>query len=481
MQTSSHTVIRNSAQPPKNKWVILSVICLGAFMTSLDGSIVNIALPTVSKAFGVSLNGQIQWVVIGYLVTIAATLLTFGRLADAVGAKRIWSLGIIFFAASSAACGFAPGLVWLVVFRAVQGLGAAMILATSAALITDTFPGNQRGRALGINAVVVSLAVSTGPVLGGLITEYASWRWIFFINVPIGILNFFWTLRTLPPDQKGQASGFDFIGAALLALGLGGLTLGLSFGRQWGWSSLPILAALGLGVLSFAAALLTETRVEHPLIDLDLFKNRTFTSATFSLMLAFVAFFSATFLLPFYFEQLRGFSTSRAGLLLVPLTVGIGLIGPLSGALADRIGSRLLAPLGLAVSAVGLFLISRFDGDTALWFVIAALAASGVGLGVFASPNSSSLMGAAPGDKRGVASGLLATSRTVGQALGIAVAGAIFGGLGGAVAGNRLAQGAAGAGLAATFARAFDTALLVAAGVAAVAFVVALLRDREKA
>ena len=479
MQT--RTTTRNSAQQPKNKWVILSVICLGAFMTSLDGSIVNIALPTISRAFGVALNGQIQWVVIGYLVMIAAALLTFGRLADAVGAKRVWSVGIIFFAVSSAACGFAPGLVWLVIFRAVQGVGAAMILATSAALITSTFPGNQRGRALGINAVVVSLAVSAGPVLGGLITEYASWRWIFFINVPIGVLNFFWTLHTLPPDQKGQGSGFDSTGAVLIALGLGGLTLGLSFGRQWGWSSLPILAALGLGALSFAAALFAETRVKHPLIDLKIFQNRTFTSATFSLMLSFVAFFSATFLLPFYFEQLRGFSTSRAGLLLVSLSVGIGLIGPLSGALADRIGSRLLAPLGLAVAAAGLFLISRFDGNTALWFIIVALAVSGVGLGIFASPNSSSLMGAAPDNKRGVASGLLATSRTVGQALGIAVSGAIFGGLGGAVAGDRLAQGAAGAGLAATFARAFDTALLVAAGVAVLAFAVALVRKGKKA
>ncbi len=471
---------QNSLQQPKNKWVILSVICLGAFMTSLDGSIVNIALPTVSRAFGVALNGQIQWVVIGYLIVIAATLLTFGRLSDAVGAKRIWSLGIIFFAVSSAACGFAPALIWLVVFRAVQGVGAAMILATSAALITETFPGSQRGRALGINAVVVSLAVSTGPVLGGLITEYASWRWIFFINVPIGVVNYFWTLRTLPPDQKSRASGFDFTGAALLALGLGGLTLGLSFGRQWGWSSLPILAALGLGVLSFAAALFTETRVKRPLIDLTLFQNRTFTSATFSLLLSFVAFFSATFLLPFYLEQLRGFSTSRAGLLLIPLTVGIGLLGPLSGALADRIGSRLLSPLGLAVAATGLFLISRFDATTAVWFVVIALSISGIGLGIFASPNSSSLMGAVAGNKRGVASGLLATSRTVGQAFGIAVSGAIFGGLGGAVAGDRLAQGEAGAGLATTFTRAFDTALLVAAGVAVLAFAVALVRNRRQ-
>lgn len=299
--------------------------------------------------------------------------------------------------------------------------------------------------------------------------------------MPVGIINFFWTLRTLPPDQKGQASGFDFVGAALLALGLGGLTLGVSFGRDWGWRSLPILAALGLGVLGLAAALFAETRVKRPLVDLKMFENRTFTSATFSLMLAFVAFFSATFLLPFYLEQLRGFSTSTAGLFLVPLTVGIGLIGPLSGALADRIGSSVLAPLGLGVAAVGLFLISRFDANTAVWFVVTALALSGVGLGIFASPNSSALMGAAPDDRRGVASGLLATSRTVGQAFGIAVSGAIFGGLGGAVAGNRLEQGAGGNGLGATFTQAFGTALRVAAGVALFASVVALFRDKGSA
>ena len=463
----------------KGKWTVLSVISLGTFMTALDGAIVNIALPSIANAYGVALGGQIQWVVIAYLVVIASLLLTFGRLADAVGAKRVWSWGIILFTASSVANGLAPGLGWLIAFRAVQGVGAAMMFAPSAALITKTFPGNQRGRALGINAVVVSLAVSAGPVLGGVLTEYLSWRWVFFANAPVGLVNFFWTLRVLPDDERGRASGFDFLGAVLFALGLGGLTLGLSFGRDWGWGSPPILGALALGALSFAAALLTETRVKYPLVDLTLFKNRTFASAFFSLLLGMTAFFSVGFLMPFYFEQLRGFSTARAGLLLTPMSVAVGVVGPLSGSLADRIGSRLLSPLGLAVAALGLFMLSRLDVNSALWFIVLALVLGGVGRGIFFSPNTSSFMGAAPGAESGMASGLLATGRTVGQALSIAVMGAVFGALGGSEAGNGLERGG-GQALEQTFTQAFDTALLVAAGIATLAFAVSLLRGKQQ-
>ena len=468
----------------KGKWTILSAISLGTFMTALDGAIVNIALPSIANAYGVALNGQIQWVVIGYLVVIASLLLSFGRLADTWGAKRVWSWGIVIFTASSAANGLAPGLGWLIAFRAVQGVGAAMMFAPSAALIMKTFPGDQRGRALGINAVVVSLAVSAGPVLGGVLTDYLSWRWVFFANVPVGLVNFFWTLRVLPSDRQGRTSGFDVrdfdvLGAALFALGLGGLTLGLSFGRDWGWGSTPILGSLALGTLSFAAALFAETRVKRPLVDLTLFKNRTFASAFFSLLLGMTAFFSVGFLMPFYFEQLRGFSTARAGLLLTPMSVAVGVVGPLSGSLADRIGSRLLSPLGLAVAALGLLMLSRLDASSALWFIILALALGGIGRGIFFSPNTSSLMGAAPGSESGMASGLLAVGRTVGQALSIAVMGAVFGALGGSEAGSGLEEGGAQA-LEQTFTRAFGTALTVAAGIAALAFVVSLLRGEQR-
>ena len=462
----------------KGKWAILSVVSLGTFMTVLDGSIVNIALPSIAGAFGMPLNGQIQWVAIAYLITLASSLVIFGKLADALGAKRIWLVGVVVFTGFSVACGLAPSILWLIVFRAAQGAGAAMIFAPAAAIITDTFPGDQRGRALGINAVVVSLAISVGPILGGLFTEYLNWRWIFFVNAPIGVFTFFWALRTLPGQERQRVANFDVLGAVLLVLGLGGLTLGLSFGRQWGWHSLPILLALGLGVFGVAATILAEARIKNPLINLNLFKNRTFSSAFFSLILAFTAVFAVNFLAPFYFEQLRGFSTVKSGVLLTSIAIAVGVAGPLSGTLFDRTGSRFIAPSGLVIIATGLFLLSRLDAGSALWLIITASALVGLGNGTFSPPNTSAFLGAAPDGERGVASALLATGRSAGQAFGVAITGAVFGGLGGSAAGTRLEQGAGNPGLAGTFTYAFDTALLVAAGVALVAFVVSLFRTK---
>ena len=465
----------------KGKWAILSVVSLGTFMTVLDGSIVNIALPSIARAFSMPLNGQIQWVSIAYLITLASSLVIFGKLSGAFGAKRIWLAGVTVFTGFSVACGLAPGILWLIVFRALQGVGAAMIFAPAAEIITDTFPGNQRGRALGINAVVVSLGISVGPILGGLLTEYLDWRWIFFVNAPIGVFTFFWALRTLPGQQRQKVTHFDFVGAVLLVLGLGGLTLGLSFGREWGWSSLPVLIALGVGVGGVAATIFAEARIKNPLINLDLFKNRTFSSAFFSLILAFTAVFAVNFLAPFYFEQLRGFSTVKSGLLLTPIAIAVGVAGPLSGALFDRTSSRFIAPSGLVIVAVGLFLLSRLDASSALWLIITASALVGLGNGTFSPPNTSTLLGVAPSSDRGVASALLATGRSTGQAFGVAITGAVFSGLGGSASGQRVGQGTGSPGLAGTFTHAFDTALLVAAGIAVLAFAVALFRRKQPA
>src|SRR6266516_3967621 len=370
---------KDDGQEHANKWAVLAILAIGIFMATLDTSIVNISLPTIARYFGVPLNGAIEWVVIAYLVVIAGVLLTTGRLADMIGRKPIWTAGLIIFTVGSAFCGFAPSLVLLIAARALQGLGGAMIMAISPAMLTGAFPASERGKALGLNAVVVALGVSTGPTLGGIITTHLSWRWIFFVNIPIGIIGVILTLRVLKEKMRWGRGKFDPLGALLLALGLIALTLGLSFGQEWGWSSPLLIANLVIGVLALIVLYIVERRVSDPVIDLSLLHNRVFLSANLSLILSFMALFAVSFMLPFYLEELRNFTTEQSGLLLTPLPLTIAIIAPFSGSLADSIGTRWLAAGGLTVACIGLVLISQLDAHSSLWDIVWRLVITGMG------------------------------------------------------------------------------------------------------
>ncbi len=269
-----------------NKWVVLVLAGIGAFMTTLDSSIVNISLPAIAHSFGVSLSGSVEWIIIGYLVAIAAVLLTFGRLADMLGRKPIWLAGLVVFTLGSAICGAAPTLGVLIAARLFQGLGAALIFAVNIAMITGVFPAHERGKALGMNSIVVALGVSAGPTIGGIITQYLSWHWIFYINVPIGILLFIASQRLLTERMHRGQGKFDPLGATLLGIGLAAVTLGLSFGQEWGWTSLRLLIALIIGAGALYAGVLVERRVQDPVVDLKLVTNRVFASANISFDLA---------------------------------------------------------------------------------------------------------------------------------------------------------------------------------------------------
>jgi EmrB/QacA subfamily drug resistance transporter len=220
-----------------NKWAVLAVVAVGIFMATLDSSIVNISLPAIAHYFGVALSGAVEWVIIAYLVVIAGVLLTIGRLADMIGHKPIWMAGLIIFTAGSAICGASLSLGMLIAARALQGLGGALLMSISPAMLTRAFPASERGRALGLNAVVVALGVSVGPTLGGIITEHFTWRWIFYVNVPIGVIGFIASWRVLNERIRLGRARFDPLGAILLAIGLVALTMGLSFGQEWGWTS----------------------------------------------------------------------------------------------------------------------------------------------------------------------------------------------------------------------------------------------------
>ncbi len=475
-----------SARKQPSKWTVLVIVAIGVLMATIDSSIVNISLPPIAAYFGVPLSGTVEWVIIAYLVVIAGLLLSVGRLADLVGRKWIWAAGLAVFTAGSALCGAAPTLELLVAERAFQGVGAALLMAISPAMLTAAFPASERGRALGYNAVVVAVGVSIGPTLGGFLTEHYTWRSIFYVNVPLGIIGLLATLLVLREraGTRGRTR-FDPLGALLLAVGLSALTLGLSFGEEWGWSSTRIVGAGILALLALMALVVLELRIEAPVVDLRMLRERVFLSANLALVLSFLALFAVSFLLPFYLEQLRGFSTQDAGLLLTPLPLTIAVIAPISGTLADRFGTRWLAAGGLAIACVGLVLISQLTATSSVPDIIWRLCVTGVGQGLFQSPNNSALMGAAPRARQGTAAGFLATGRVMGQSVSVALAGAIFAGLGAARAGAILSSGhplppALAAGLQSTFTTGFHSAFIVCAAIAAVGVFASLVRGKER-
>jgi EmrB/QacA subfamily drug resistance transporter len=470
------------------KWAVLGLVAIGTLMTALDASIVNISLPSIAHTFHAPFGGAAEWVIIAYLVVIAATLLTFGRMSDIIGRKPVWVAGLVIFTLGSALCGAASSLPGLVAARAFQGLGGALLFAPGMAIISDAFPAAERGLALGLNAVVAALGVSAGPTLGGLITEAVGWRWLFYLNVPLGVFGLLGTWQVLDNAGPRAPQPFDPVGAGLLAVGLATLVLGLSLGQEWGWTSTRLLSCLTVSIVALLATVLVERRVRHPIIDLTLFHNRVFASALLTWTLAMLALFAVSFLLPFYFEELRGFSVATSGVLLTPLPLTIAVVAPMRGWLADRIGSRGLAAGGLAIACLGLLLLAGLDAYSSKWQIIWRLAITGLGQGLFQSPNARALLNAAPRDTRGESAGLLATARVVGQSLSVALAGAIFAGFGGATAGRVLATPAQRSMLAAgeldalqlTFLCSFRAALLVCAVCAAVGIGTALVRGDER-
>src|SRR5437870_8123943 len=471
----------------KSRWAVLALVALGTFMTTLDASIVNISLPSIARTFHTPIGSAVEWVIIAYLIVIAATLLTFGRLSDLVGRKSVWVVGLAIFTLGSIFCGAAGSLQQLIVARAFQGLGGALIFAPSFAMITDAFSAVERGGALGLNAVVFAIGTSAGPTLGGLITEHLTWRWIFYLNVPLGALGLLAAHRVLPSSGARTREPLDVPGAACLALGLALLTATLSFGQEWGWTSPRLLVCLAVAIVALAGAGAIEWRVRHPIFDLALLRDRVLASALGSLTLAMLALFGVSFMLPFYFEELRGFSVEKSGLLLTPLPLTIAVVAPLSGALADRIGSRWLASGGLALACLGLLLLARLDATSTIGDIVWRLILTGIGEGLFQSPNTRALMNAAPGSAQGEASGLLTTGRAVGQSLSVALAGAMFAGLGGVAAGRALAVARAGGltdadvgALQQTFLTGFRGALMVSAAVAAIGVFTALVRGDEQ-
>ncbi len=408
----------------QRKWLILSAVSLGSLMSTLDGSIVNVALPSIQRDFGIDLTA-VEWVSVAYLLVVGSLLLPFGRLGEVLTFRRVYLVGFAIFTLASVFCGASPTPAALVAFRAVQGVGAAMIMAMGPAIVARTFPASERGRALGLNGVSVSIGLTLGPVLGGILTQVGTWRAIFLINVPIGVLAIIWAARVLPAETPGKGQSFDARGAALSAVALFALLLALSEGQSWGWTSPATIGLVGAFIVLGLAFLRVERAAIQPMIDLALFRIRAFAAGLASTVVAFAGLFTATFLLPFLLQEGSGYSPIEAGLLMTPVPITMAIVAPFSGAASDRFGPRILASAGMAIMAVALLSLTQLPVDFTLADLAWRLVLLGLGQGMFMSPNSSAVIGSVPRVRIGTASGILAQMRVVGQALGIALSAAI--------------------------------------------------------
>lgn len=412
------------------KWYVMAAVGMGVFLSTIDGSIVNIALPTLVRELNADF-ALVQWVILAYLLTITTLMLSVGRLADMIGKKPIYTTGFIIFTTGSVLCGLAPAAVWLIVFRVVQAVGAAMILALGMAIITESFPATERGKALGISGGLVSVGIVVGPTLGGFILDTLSWHWIFFVNLPVGILGTLMVIRFVPDIRPAGGQRFDYAGALTLFISLLALLLALTFGQRIGFVSWPIAALLATWLVFLTLFIYIEWRglqggAGQPMIDLRLFANRLFSINLITGFLTFVAIAGTTLLMPFYLENVLQYEPSQIGLLLAVVPIALGITAPVSGWLSDRFGTRPITVAGLAVLVTGYFALSTLQSDTgALGFVVRFMPI-GFGMGMFQSPNNSAIMGTAPRGRLGIVSGMLAITRTLGQTTGIAVWGAFW-------------------------------------------------------
>ncbi len=408
------------------KWIVLSVTTIGALMAAIDSTIVILGLPDMLVKLHADLIEMI-WVIMGYILVSTVFLLTFGRVADMLGRVRMYNLGFVIFTIGSALCGFSGTATQLILFRLVQGSGAAMMVVNSVAIITEVFPPNERGKALGINAVTFSIGGVAGPILGGLILTLADWRWIFFINVPVGIFGALWGYRALKEmSTRKQGESFDAIGAISFSGGLTALLIALTLGIEYEFTSTPILVLFAIFLLGLAVFLWWERRAKVPVLDLSLFNNRVYNFSVLSAMIQSLALFAVNFLIVFYLQGVLGYDPLKAAFLLIPLPVVTSIVAPLGGTIADRIGARVPATVGLIIQGVALVWFMQLTPTTPYLQIALGLALMGLGGGLFYPPNTSAAMNASPRNRLGIASGTLATLRQAGMvtsfALSLAVA-----------------------------------------------------------
>ncbi len=407
-------------QVNSSRWIILFTILMMTFMSTLDSSIVNVALPAMSKHLNVSM-AAIEWVVTSYLIIISASILMFGRLGDIKGKTKVFKFGIILFTFGSLLCGISNSLVILVASRVIQAIGAAASMATSQGIVTHVFPSNERGRALGLTGTFVALGSMVGPPLGGFIITVLSWKYIFLINVPIGILSFTLGMKTLPKEMNKLNEKLDFKGTLLFAASIVLIFGSLTQGQNDGYNNPMIITGFVLAIVSMIAFLIVEKKISMPLLDLEIFKNKLFSLSIFCGFVTFIAIGSSNIIQPFYLQDVKKLSPGTTGLIMMVYPIVLSVVAPVSGYISDKIGSEFLTFIGLVISSTGLLLMSTLTQNSYLWMLIIFVGAMALGNGLFQSPNNSLIMSTVPKHKLGIAGSVNALVRNLGMVLGVSL------------------------------------------------------------
>jgi EmrB/QacA subfamily drug resistance transporter len=412
------------------RWWALGAMCFALFMIMLDNTVVNVALPSIQRSLHAS-TASLEWTVNAYTLSFAVLLVTGGRLGDLFGRRKLFLTGVIIFAASSAAIGFSPNDTWLVAWRAIQGAGAALMMPATLSIITNAFPPEERGRAIGTWAGVSALALAIGPVLGGFLVESVSWQSIFFLNLPVAAAAVFVTLFAVRESRdETVARTVDLPGVATLTVGLSALVLALIEGNSWHWVSLREIALYATAAIGLGAFALVETRRRVPMVDFSFFRSRTFLGANIVAFIVSFAMLAMFFFLALYMQNIRGYSPLEAGVRFLPSTLMIVLLAPVAGRLADRVGPRPLMTFGLLSVSGALFWQSQLTVSSGYGTLLPGFMLMGVGMAFVMSPMSTAAMNSVAQAKAGVASGILSMSRMVGGTFGVAVLGALVSTLG---------------------------------------------------
>lgn len=409
-----------------NRYMVLILVSLGTLMSAYVSSSVNLALPNMMQVFGFTID-SVVWVSLAYMIPYGATLPVMGKLGDLYGRKKMYLLGMAIFTVATLLVGLAWSDTVLIVFRILQGLGAGLLFPNAMAIVTVTFPANERGQALGIWGALAAGGSAFGPTLGGYIVEYLNWRLIFYSIMPISLTALLLGWLLLPESKNEDKSmRIDFIGGFFLVSSLSALLLALNKGAKEGWLSPFIVSLLALFMIGMILFVAVELCVKRPLVDLSLFKNPSFTMSNFVGFISFLAMYGALFLMPFFLRNILGYTAIKAGIAMLPLTASMVLLAPLGGKLGDRLGSRFPAALGMTLITLALFSFSRMTETIAGFNIVWRLCLMGVGLAFTMSPLSNGVMGSLPPDKIGVGSGIFNLFKNVGGSVGVALMGALL-------------------------------------------------------
>ncbi len=422
---TSRKLTMSSAQ----SWV-LALASLASLMVALDTLVVSTSLTTIRLDLGASIE-QLEWTVNAYNLTFAVLLMTGAALGDRLGRRRMFATGLAVFVAASAGCALAPDVGWLIVARAVQGAGAALVMPLALALVSAAFPAEQRAKALGVFSGVTGLAVAGGPVLGGAIAEGAAWQWIFWINVPIGIVAIL-LVRTRIPESYGTDTALDGRGVLLVTGSAFGLVWGLMRGNNAGWTSAEVVGALAIGVVLAGVLVATESRARQPMLPMRFFRSRAFSSGNAASFLQYGALFASVFFMAQFLQTGLGYGPLGAGLRLVPWTATLFFVAPVAGALVNRLGERPLIVGGLLLQSAGMFWVAWLASpDVGYSSLILPLVVTGCGTSMVFPATQNAVLGSVAPDEIGKASGVFSTGRELGGVFGVAIAVAVFSATGG--------------------------------------------------